>query len=70
LPHQPVVDWGGQEVTSRAAVPGNETIGGAAPLRVPWGLEPLQAPFALARRPVGVLRPVLQIPVRTMSHTR
>jgi hypothetical protein len=43
---------------SRAEVLRDGPIRGEEPLRVPWGLEALQAPLPL----VGVLRPVIEIP--------
>jgi hypothetical protein len=38
-------------------------------LDIPWGFEPLHAPFPLAGRVVGILRTVVQIPVLPMFHT-
>jgi hypothetical protein len=55
LEHLLAIGLGGEEVTSRAEVLGNETIGGEEPLCVSRGLESLQAPLLLAGRLVGVL---------------
>jgi hypothetical protein len=55
-------------VASGPEVLGDGTIGGEAPLGVPWGLEPWHPPFALAGGLVGVLRAVIQIPALPMVH--
>jgi hypothetical protein len=52
-----------EEVASRAEVLRNRTIGGEEALGVPRGLEPLQAPFALAGRLVGVFGAIVQVAV-------
>jgi hypothetical protein len=60
---------GGEEVTSRAEVLRDWTIGGEKLLGVPWRLEPLHPPFALARRLVGVFGAIVQIAMLPMFHT-
>jgi len=49
---------------------GDEAIGGEKPLSVARGLEPLQAALPLASGLVGVLRPVIEIAVLAMFHSR
>jgi hypothetical protein len=44
------------------------TVGGKKTLGLSWRFEALHAPLPLARGLVGVLRPVVQIPVLTMLH--
>ena len=53
---------------TRAEMLGDGAIGGEEPLGVPWRFEPLHASLPLAGRLVGVLRPIVQIPVLTMFH--
>ncbi len=55
---------------ARSKVLGNRPIGGEKPLRVPGGLEPLQAPLPLAGGLVGVLRPVVEVAVLAVLNTR
>jgi hypothetical protein len=60
----------GKKVTSQAEVLGNGTIGREEALGVSRRLEPLHPPFPLARRLVGVFRPIVQIAMLPMFHTR
>jgi hypothetical protein len=62
VPHLLTVCRGGEE-TSGPEVLCDGTIGGEEALGLPWGLEPWQAPFTLARGLVGVFRPMVQVPV-------
>ena len=49
---------------------GNRTVRGEKALRVPGGLEPLHTPLPLAGGLVGVLGPVVEVPVLPMLHAR
>jgi hypothetical protein len=49
---------------------GKGTISSEEPLGLSWRLEPLHAPFPLAGGLMGVLRPVIQIPMLAMFYTR
>jgi hypothetical protein len=55
---------------ARAEVLRNGTIGREEPLRLAWGFEPLYALLPLAGGLVGVLRPIIQIPVLAMFDSR
>jgi hypothetical protein len=54
----------------RAEVLGNRTIHGEETLSVPGGFEPPHVPFPLARRLVGVLRPIVQVAVLPVFDAR
>jgi hypothetical protein len=60
---------GGEEVTSRAEVLRDRTIGGKEALCASWRLKPLHSPFSLARRLVGVFAAIVQIPMLPMFPT-
>src|SRR5499427_6641661 len=53
---------------SGAKVLGNRAIRGQEALGMPGGLEPLHAMLPLARRPMGVLTPVIEIATLAMFH--
>ena len=53
---------------ARTEVLGDRTRGGKEPLGVAWRFKPLQVSLPLAGRLVGVLRPIIEIPVLTMFH--
>jgi hypothetical protein len=55
-------------MTTWAEVLHNGTIGGEELLGMTRGLQPLHASLPLARRLVGVLRPVMEIAVLAMVH--
>jgi hypothetical protein len=55
---------------ARTEVLGDRTIGGKEPLSVAGGLEPLHASLPLTRRLMRILRPIIEIPVLAMFHTR
>jgi len=55
---------------TRSKVLGNRTIRGEEALRVPGGLQPLQAPLSLAGWLMGVLRAVVEVAVLAMFHPR
>ena len=57
-------------MTSEPEVLRDGTIGGEEALGLPWGLEPLHAPFTLARGLVGVFRPIGQVPVLPVLEPR
>jgi hypothetical protein len=57
-------------MTARSKVLGDETICGEESLGLPWGFEPLHAPFPLARGLVRVFRAVVEIAMLAMFHTR
>src|SRR5262249_38244852 len=59
-----------QQVASGAEMLGNRTICGEKPLRMAGRFEPLHATLALARRPMGVLTPVVQMAALAMFHPR
>ena len=48
---------------SRVGVLRNGAISGEEPLPVPWRLEPLHAPLALARRPMRLLTSIISVSV-------
>lgn len=54
----------------RADVWRDRIIGGKEPLGVSCGLKPLQAPFPLAGRLVGVFSPVVEVAVLSVFHPR
>src|SRR5262249_33170982 len=58
----------GQPMASGAKVLGNGTIRGQESLGMPCGLEPLHAMLPLARRPMGVLTPVIERATLAMFH--
>ena len=51
---------------SWSEVLGNRSIRGQNALRMPCGLQPLHETLPLARRPMRVLAPVIEIPTLTM----
>ena len=53
---------------SRSEVLGNGAIRRQKTLGMPRGFEPLHAPLMLARRPMGVLTPIIEIPALAMFH--
>ena len=55
---------------ARPEVLGDRSVGGEELLSVARGLNPLHVSLALARRLVGVLGAVVQIPVLAMFHPR
>jgi len=61
---------GGEEVTSRAEVLRDGTIRREKALGVTRGLEPPHVPFPLARRLVGVFRPIVQVAVLPVFDAR
>jgi hypothetical protein len=57
-------------VTSRSDVRRHRAIYGEEALGVPWRLEPLHAALALTGGLVRVFRPVIQVAMLAMFHTR
>jgi hypothetical protein len=55
---------------TRSEMLGNRPIGGEAALRGPGRLAPLHAPLPLPGRLMGVLRPVVEIPMLAVFHAR
>ncbi len=70
LRHLLTVCRGRAEVTSWSEVLDNGTIGGEEALGMPWRLEPLHAALALAGGLMRVFRPVIQVAMLAMFHTR
>jgi len=70
LPHLVTVFGGREEVTPRSKVLGDGTIRGEEALGLSGGLKPLHAPLPLARRLMGILRPIVQIAVLAMFDAR
>jgi hypothetical protein len=68
--HFSAVLGGRKLVTSRSEVLGDGTIRGQKPVGVLWRLKPLHAPLPLARRLVGIFRPIIEVAVLPMFHTR
>jgi hypothetical protein len=70
FPQLLTVFGGAEEVTSRAEVLHDGTIRREEAVGVTGGFEPLHAPFALARRLMGVLGAIIEIAVLPMFHAR
>jgi hypothetical protein len=70
LRHLLAVFGGRAEVTSRSDVRRHGAIYGGEALGVPWRLEPLHAALALTGGLVRVFRPVIQVAMLAMFHTR
>ena len=70
LPHLFAVPGRGQQMPSWSKVLGNGTIRRQKTLGMTCGLEPLHAILPLARRPMRVLTPVIEIATLAMFHPR
>ena len=69
LGHLLTILGGRAEVTPRAKVLRDGTIGREKTLGMVWGLEPAHTPLALAGRLMRILGAVVQIAVLPMVHT-
>ncbi len=58
---------GGEQMTSRAEVRSDDPVHLDKSLRVPAGFEPPHSPLSLTRRLMGILRPVVQVTMLSMS---
>jgi hypothetical protein len=68
LLHLLTVSRRGQSMPSRTEVLSNGSIRRQKALRMPGGFEPLHAIFPLARRPMRVLTPIIEIAALAMLH--
>src|SRR5262245_23927982 len=60
----------GQQMPSWSEVLGNGAIRGQESLRMPGGLKPLHATLPLARGPMRVLTPVIEVAALTVFYPR
>ena len=70
MPHFVPVGAGRIPMPSRAEVLGNRTIGGEESLGMPWRLEPLHPPLALACGLVGIFCTVVEVAVLPVFYAR
>jgi hypothetical protein len=61
---------GGEQVASGAEVRSDDAVHLGKTLSVPSGFKPAHSPLPLARRLMGILGPVVQVPMLSMSNTR
>jgi hypothetical protein len=60
----------GEQVASGAEVRSDDAVHLDKTSGMPSGFKPAHSPFPLARRLMGILGPVVQIPMLSMSNTR